>query len=130
MALTDNEIISALEVFLKAIRISGEQYIDISAETLAGTLDLINRLQAEKEGLINGQITLQKALAEKNAEVERLNGLLDEWKTQAYKLSDCIYSAKADAIKYALEWLQANFYINHSPERRKQMVKEMVGDTE
>lgn len=114
--MTDNEIISALEVFLKATRISGEQYIDISAETLAGTLDFINRLQADKEALIAGQETLQKALAKKNAKIEALqmdnaqlqsdiinanqnldhiNGLYEAEKTRAEKAKEkCIYFAK------------------------------------
>lgn len=69
--MTDNEIISALEVFLKAIRISGEQYIDISTETLAGTLNLIYNLKADKEALIAGQETLQKAYEALKADEER-----------------------------------------------------------
>lgn len=38
--------------------------------------EIINRLQADKEALIAGQETLQKALAEKAAEVEELTGNL------------------------------------------------------
>jgi FtsZ-binding cell division protein ZapB len=40
-------------------------------------LDLINRLQAEKEGLINGQETLQKYITTLQAENERLNKEVD-----------------------------------------------------
>ena len=39
--------------------------------------DLINRLQAEKEALINGQETLQKYIAEQQAENERLKDELN-----------------------------------------------------
>ena len=41
-------------------------------------LDLINRLEAEKEALIAGQETLQKALAEKQAEIETLKNVKKE----------------------------------------------------
>lgn len=36
----------------------------------------------------------------------------------------------ADGIEEFIEWLQANGHINFSPERRLELVKEMVGDTE
>ena len=39
-------------------------------------LDLINRLQADKEALIAGQETLQKCIAEKMAEIERYKGVI------------------------------------------------------
>ena len=54
--------------------------------------DLINRLQADKEALIAGQETLQKALAEKAAEVERLLtefARLREETTQPYLVINC-----------------------------------------
>lgn len=35
-------------------------------------VDLINRLQDEREALINGQETLQKTIVEQKAEIERL----------------------------------------------------------
>lgn len=49
-------------------------------------LGLLNRLNAEKEALINGQKTLQKHIAELKAEIERLTNKCDdcagcsEWK--------------------------------------------------
>lgn len=42
------------------------------------TLDYINRLEAEKEALINGQETLQKYLAEQKAENEGLQTLVND----------------------------------------------------
>ena len=45
---------------------------ELDTAILKDTLDLINRLKADKEALINGQETLQKHLAEKNAEIEIL----------------------------------------------------------
>lgn len=51
-------------------------------------LDLINRLQAKKEALINGQETLQKYMAKIQAENERLThitrNLIGEIKAEAY----------------------------------------------
>ena len=107
--MTENEIISALEVFLKAIRISGEQYIDISAETLAGTLNLIYNLKAKKEGLIAGQESLQKALAAKIAESEKQSQkfkvLVSDHKTlqQSFDNLKGLYEEQKARVKKAKE---------------------------
>ena len=62
-------------------------------------LDLINRLESDKVGLINGQETLQNYIKEQQAEIERLNKEID-------RLSQCvmyhdgqIVDAKAEAVK-------------------------------
>ena len=76
--MTDNEIIKALECCrdcnckeCPCCRIidGGTHCTEIDEEQI---LDLINRLKAENEALINGQETLQKYISEKNAEVEKL----------------------------------------------------------
>ena len=75
--MTDAEIIKALECCQQntvcvecPMWKKGQNCI----EKMCGyALDLINRLQSQKEALIAGQETLQKALAEKIAEIERLN---------------------------------------------------------
>jgi uncharacterized protein YydD (DUF2326 family) len=73
--MTDNEIKQALPFLAKYCK---DEYNDIRVdEVLLGASDLINRLQADKEALIAGQKTLQKALAEKIAEVERLKTLAE-----------------------------------------------------
>ena len=56
-------------------------------------LDLINRLQADKEALINGQETLQKHIADQKAEIERLERDI-EWNNAKHreKLSDRRYA--------------------------------------
>ncbi len=154
--MTDNEIISALEVFLKAIRISGEQYIDISAETLAGALNLIYNLQADKEALNAGQETLQKALAAKIAEVERFKKIettvnefwcvLQKFTKEKLKekptleeLLEYIEHAKAEAIKEFAERLKEKMvdmcyaedaYIPYPSAFVDNLEKEMVGDAE
>ena len=89
-------------------------------------LDLINRQQEMIDALIAGQETLQKALAEKNAEVERLQKLLDD------KCDRCIAKAKAEAIK---EFAEAVKMANTSKltwfnEDIDTLVAEMVGDAE
>lgn len=74
----DNEIIKALECCIKDDYNKGcEQcpahcYKGCDFHLAKFALDLINRQQVEKEALINGQETLQKYIAEKNAEIERL----------------------------------------------------------
>ena len=40
------------------------------------------------------------------AEIERLNGLITEWKAEAYKLSDSMMLAKAEAVKEVIEKLK------------------------
>ena len=98
-------------------------------------LDLINRLQDEKEGLINGQISLQKALRqkeaelenitekfncqqtvyadlsniikEKNAEIEKLKTDNSSMQSTLAKMSMGVEEAKADAIKEFAERLKA-----------------------
>lgn len=93
--LNDNEIIKALECCsTDEACCLGCPYIYIG--TLNGcydvakakALDLINRLQEEKEALIAGQETLQKALAEKDKEIERLkaeNELLQRNADEAFQ---------------------------------------------
>lgn len=78
--MTDEQIIKALKCCSTASCISKqcpyEKTHDIPKCTTKLTkdaLDLINRLQTDQEALIAGQETLQKALAEKNTEIERLN---------------------------------------------------------
>ncbi len=75
--MTENKIIEGLEALLNAIKLTDEQYIYISAEMLAGFLNLINRLKAEKEALIAGQETLQKALARAEAKVESKTAIME-----------------------------------------------------
>lgn len=103
--MTDNEIIKALECLKgeKSLCNScsyGARYPDCKKYAIRYIHDLINRQKANAEGLTNAVRVLNEQLS----------------------------SAKAEAVKYALEWLQENQYINHSPERRKQLVKEMVGE--
>ena len=75
--MTDKEIIRALEccssdeaMICEECPLNEECYNDeLPLAELA--LDIINRQQEQLEAAANGQETLQKALAEKNAEIER-----------------------------------------------------------
>jgi len=73
--LTDKEIVKALKCLLELVLVEGCLQ---RAKTISKALDLINRLQADKEGLINGQETLQKYITTLQAENERLKNTLDD----------------------------------------------------
>ena len=103
--MTDKEIIKAWEKVLS----TGDAPIGehwsvggiVTTQLAKETLDLINRLQDEREALINGQETLQKTIVEKKAEIERLAKEVD-------CLSQCVmYHDEhiADAIKEFAERL-------------------------
>lgn len=68
--MTDNEIIKALEKLLLDFR--KIEYRDSICQLIEDALNLINHQKEQINGLIAGQETLQKHLAEKNKEVERL----------------------------------------------------------
>ena len=71
--MTDNDIIKALECCgIRDTNCIECPYYEKTYCVDADALDLINRKDDMINGLIAGQETLQKALAEKNAEVERL----------------------------------------------------------
>ena len=91
--MTDKEIIQALECCIKPTSDCDNctyygydddlQCFDMSKRD---ALDLINRQQAENE---------------------RLQVLLDGWKTEAYKLSDSVDNVKSEAIKEFAERLKS-----------------------
>lgn len=77
-------------------------------------IDLINRLQAEKEALIAGQETLQKALAEKIAEIESLR-------------------LKNENLKYAADVITEYLWDKDTITRaqvRKEAIKEFMNELE
>ena len=78
--MTDKEIVKALECCGNSISegnkcfkcpMCDEPY-GCSKVLCSQAVDLINRLQDEREALINGQETLQKTIVEQKAEIERL----------------------------------------------------------
>lgn len=66
---------------------------------MRNALDLINRQKADKEALIAGQETLQKALAEKNAEIERLQSSIQTHLKIIHDLRSHLKDAHSVAIK-------------------------------
>lgn len=102
-------------------------------------MKLLNKLKKDRQDLINNLneniAALENIVFEQQKEIERLQGLLKEWKTAGYKYADSIDLIKTEAIKKydkklwrecvktmeldSLWWLK---------EIRKQVLKEMVGD--
>ena len=80
--MTDNEIIKDLEkVISHHENVSNKEWnVTLSKGTTIELLDAIKRKDEQINGLIAGQETLQKHLAEKNAEIERLQKEANKWK--------------------------------------------------
>lgn len=137
----DNEIIEAVKEFSqdKTALVTTKGII-----TFGKIYEFISRLQADKEALIAGQETLQKALVEKNAEIEKLesrNNFLEfEYKNQGNLFWARVNRAKAEAIKEFAERLKKLFDVlecqyfdeditmNTIRGTVDNLVKEMVGD--
>lgn len=84
--MTDNEIIKALECCdVDDCDNCPNNFGNCINNLCEASIGLINRLQADKEALINGQKTLQKHIAEQKAEiVSRLNARLYAYKTDIF----------------------------------------------
>ena len=65
--------------------------------------DLINRLQDEKQALINGQETLQNTIMEQKAEIERLKDELIISDGEEIKLRDDMYVLKDELQRAKVE---------------------------
>ena len=63
---------------------NNEKTMNVSRKYL-NKIDLINRLQDEREALINGQETLQKTIVEQKAEIELLQKMQQFIKSEAIK---------------------------------------------
>ena len=110
--MTDNEIIKALEQWIKNYDGSF-----VNFKTLANAHDLITRQQAEIEALIAGQETLQKYIAQQQARIDEFmkatevytptledyNKFNKKFKSEAYK--ECIEKVK----KEISEALKSNY---------------------
>lgn len=109
--MTDNEIIKALECCVYGTSVCKKCYYNYSDDCqrtmMIDVLKLINCKDEKINGLIAGQETLQKHIAEKNAEIEKLNGskstslkeLAELVKLEFYKeFDELIPSIMADKI--------------------------------
>lgn len=133
--MTDKEIIKAVECCLsgkeelcKECPLNGKCYGDV--DYLLESLDLINRQQEQLEAAIAGQETLQKALAEKDREVERLTAEKDQLiKT----FGECQAEAVKDFVKAVIDGINEG-YILHSSDivdfTTDYLRGKMAGDTE
>lgn len=133
--MTDKEIIKALKCCLsgkeelcKECPLNGKCYGDIDY-LLEFALDLINRQQEMLEAA-NGQETLQKALAEKDKEIERLNNNIS---AMAVTTHNCAKETEAEAIIAFAERLKKECLIDRGYEILHEgtidnLVKEMIGE--
>ena len=103
----------------------------------------INRQQEQLEAAANGQETLQKALAEKEKEIERLKNELFCIANERDSIADCINEAvgeaRAEAIREFAERLKSLLALNKQVSNESyyyittdidNLVKEIVGDAE
>lgn len=140
--LTDAEIKKALEYCIwndgceqcpiseKCFFFYNKPYAE-TPEILRLSLDLINRLEADKEALIAGQETLQKSLAEKNAEIEKLKNECFGLRIQCIAMKDCIVTLAEETIQEFAERLCEGRASNDPVVIAvKAELKEMVGDAE
>lgn len=108
--MTDNDIIKALE---HCVSSTGSEACegcpfnenDIcdkdSNATEKYALDLINRQKAQIDGLINGQETLQKYIAEQKAEIEELkedNFIKSQKRANIFEITNAYERGRAEAI--------------------------------
>ena len=154
--MTDKEIIKGLKCCLggkeelcKECPFNEECYGDVEY-LIAYALGLINRQQELLEAAIAGQETLQKALAEKNAEIERRKNnlfckvVIDEEKMRNIineKVTEFeldIELIKSEAIKQFAERLKKHYdeyddyddiYARHIRDDIDFLLDDMVGDT-
>ena len=101
-----SELKSASEWFTEHGRNTNTAIIGICERAIG----LINRLQADKEALINGQETLQKYIAEQKAENERLNKECDN-------LFELMRISKSEARKEFAERLKKESVFLEDDER-------------
>lgn len=106
--MTDVEIIKVLNDLVKSterIKHCGTKRVNVDAEFLKDMLNLIQRKDEQIEGLIAGQETLQKYIAEKETEIENYSHntkKLTESTMQLYKeLEDARVGANSYRCKYA-----------------------------
>ena len=140
--MTDKEIIKAVECCLsgkeelcKECPLNGKCYGDV--DYLLESLDLINRQQEQLEAAIAGQETLQKALAEKDREVDDLKVENQSLRTAANCYKFHYNEARSEAVrefsKAVVDGIDEG-YISHSSDivdfTADYLRGKMVGDTE
>ena len=130
----------AFDIAIKAIEDFNRQQAEIEKlqQNLKEAHIDIQEKQEQIESLIAGQETLQKYIAEKDAEIENMNDLVVYNANCATKLQKELFKAKTEAVKEFAERLKRNyekplFYIggyNDFIRTVDNLVKEMAGDAE
>ncbi len=91
--MTDNEITKAMEDYRNSKIIQS----DNGVISIGDILDLIKRKDQQIEALTTDKETLQKHIAEKEAEIERL-----EKRLKAVQDAKCVYSYDGETIEYCV----------------------------
>lgn len=107
--MTDAEIKKALECHCHPVccidcPMHNREHDNCVTELWSLSLDLINRQQADKEALIAGQETLQKALAEKIAEIESVNKQADMWHRETELNAAELIKMQAEIERLTIEY--------------------------
>ena len=100
--MTDNEIIKALSDLVKSterIKHGGTKKVIVGAELLKDILNFINGKDEQIESLIAGQATLQKFIAEKDKEFEKIQKENTELDGANILLTVTLQNAKSEAVK-------------------------------
>lgn len=137
--MTDNEIIKAFESLYKKLldvrydlKITAKEF-----QALNSVSALVNR---QKQQLADERAISEigaETISRQDAEIERLKGLLKEWKKAGYKYADSIDCIKSEAIKeFADKYEKAVLPLLTSATLDKKdgiyacldILKEMVGD--
>lgn len=139
--MTDEQIIKALECCTLKESCIGCPFVDsipkkyrggyaCAEEMRKSALDLINRLQDEREALISGQETLQKYIAEKNAEIKRLefdNVHWNDWEVKCRAIKEFAERLKEKAEKHDCTYYLSQYSITAvATEHIDNLVKEMT----
>lgn len=123
--MTNAEIIKALEEWIKELK---EDYKRL--QLLDAPMDCFEESHIDNIRILSNIFDL---INRQKAEIERLNGLLEEWKKAGYKYADSFDSIKSETIKEFAEKLKdklqhrALFSVNDTID---EIVKEMAGVTE
>lgn len=123
--LTDNEIIKALELCIgencncKDCAFHGVCVADGNdTQLLINTLDLIHRLQAEKQKVVQDYYCASQTCEEQKAEIERLTKLAGDKELKAIIAQNCILNEQNDELQKQVDELEQR-YLDESKERCK-----------
>ena len=129
--MTDNEIIKAWEILLYIGDAPIGEHWHCSVSTLLAkeTFEMLKRLQEQNAALIAGQETLQKCIAEKDKEIEKLTVNKNAFGLGMVREKERADKAKAEAIKEFAERLKRQFKIQPHYQKTTMIVCDCVKET-